>query len=57
MSRCGATTPEREAIRKEFLSLSGSRFERIMALKKQLGLSYVFIATVLSECKTTSVRG
>ncbi len=54
--RCNATSPEREILRKEFLSLSGSRFERIMVMKKHFNLSYVFIATVLSEDEKTHVR-
>jgi hypothetical protein len=56
MSRCSATAPEREAIRKEFLSLSGNRCERIAELKLQFGLSYVFIACVLNEDEKTHAR-
>jgi hypothetical protein len=55
--RCHATSPEREILRNEFLSLSGDRFERITALKRHFGLSYVFIATVLNEDEKTHARG
>ncbi len=56
MSRCSATTPERRILRNEFLSLSGSRFERIMVMKKHCNLSYVFIACVLNEDEKTHAR-
>lgn len=54
--RCNATSPEREILRNEFLSLSGSRFERIAILKRHFNLSYVFIATVLNENEKTHAR-
>lgn len=54
--RDSATIPEREVIRSEFLSLDGSRFERVQAIKRLFGLSYVFISLVLNEEEKTHAR-
>ncbi len=53
--RDSATPEQREWIRNKYLSISGSRYSRIMELKKFFKLSYVFISLVLNENTRTSI--